>query len=135
MGMTPDHLIAYAGKNIGHGKLVKAFPERRVKKHLKQYVSELFCEMVGILFVDRIDRFPGLLYHIGPKSFMCLLPVPRTAVRSSESAHDLCQIIKRMSVAMQIINTGNIYRRCVIVSGLSIQLIQRNFFKLSESAF
>ena len=88
MGVTNHQLAADAIHHIAEIEGILLFLNAGVKHHLHQHVAQLLLQQLGILPLDGLQRFMGLLQKIGANALVILFPVPGTALRGTQQAHD-----------------------------------------------
>ena len=125
VGVPLDHLVADGRDGIRDIELAVPAADLRLHHHLHQDVAQLVVEVIHIALVDRVDGLVGLLQHAGSQALVGLLPIPGTAARALEDAHDLHQLVKAEALQLHQIPLRRNQRAAAVVVALqAIQIVQ-----------
>ena len=89
--MPAHELVGDALERVGDREVPRFALELREEHRLEHEVAELLAERRVIVAVDRLEHLVGLLEHERLQRVDRLLAIPRTAVRSAQSGHDVDQ--------------------------------------------
>ena len=91
--MTLDQLFAvFIGNIVDIENALFPF-DLSVENHLHQNIAKLLTKHIGIVLVDRFNRFICLLDEIFLNALVSLLDVPRTAVLGAKNSHNLNKVV------------------------------------------
>ena len=62
--------------------------------HLQKHIAQFLAKRRIVLFIYGVKHLIALLKHTGLQTFMCLHPVPRTAVFAHKHRNGLYQAVK-----------------------------------------
>ena len=85
MRMAADHLLTQPYEQIGHRELTALGTNLGVEHHLEEQIAELFAKPIDGIGLDGFEDFVGFLDQVGLERAACLLAIPGTARRPTET--------------------------------------------------
>jgi hypothetical protein len=102
VGVADDELFAHFIAHIVEAERRSLFFYTAMENDLEQYISELFAKKLGILEVDSLDDFAGLLKKVVSDRGVSLFSVPRTAALAAKKSDDVDKIADRVMIFLLI---------------------------------
>ena len=99
MRVSADDLVVDVLHHFRHIEFIGLIRDLRIQYDLQEQVAEFFAHAIRIVRIQRRQRFIRFFQQMLAKGLVCLLLVPRTAVRRAQMTDDFSKRFKGCPLA------------------------------------